>query len=108
MLFVVMLRRLSLSVLALAVSAAGLAQPSDAAKPASMAQSSLTQPPSAKSSIQPVAAIVPPSISETVSVGYVMIPFTVLGEQNRPLTDLQSSEVDLLIDGTRVRSDMFE
>jgi Ca-activated chloride channel family protein len=47
-------------------------------------------------------------MSESVSVGYVMIPFTVLGDHNRPITDLRSAEVDLMVDGSPVRSDMFE
>ncbi len=57
----------------------------------------------------PVASpLAPPMISETMSVGYVMIPFTVIGEQNQPLTDLRGAEVNLLIDGIPVHSDMFE
>jgi len=47
-------------------------------------------------------------MSESVSVGYVMIPFTVLGDHGRPITDLRSSEVNLTVDGDPVRSDMFE
>src|SRR5713101_1813882 len=49
-----------------------------------------------------------PRIEESVSVGYVMIPFTVLGAHGLPLTDLRKSEVKLLIDGKSVTSDMFE
>ena len=49
-----------------------------------------------------------PRIEETVSVGYVMIPFTVLGEKGAPITDLRRGEVRLLVDGKRVPSDMFE
>ena len=49
-----------------------------------------------------------PHVEETVSVGYVMIPFTVLGEKGAPITDLRKGEVRLLIDGKRVPSDMFE
>jgi Ca-activated chloride channel family protein len=37
-----------------------------------------------------------------------MIPFTVIGQKGLPLTDLRKSEVNLLIDGKSVRSDMFE
>ena len=51
---------------------------------------------------------VPATMSETVSVGYVMIPFTVLGDQGRPITDLHDAEVDLMVDGVAVHSDMFE
>src|SRR3954463_6162005 len=47
-------------------------------------------------------------MSESVSVGYVMIPFTVIGDHNRPITDLRDAEVDLMVDGSPVRSDMFE
>src|SRR5438034_590265 len=51
----------------------------------------------------------PPGVmSESVSVGYVMIPFTVLGDRGRPITDLRNAEVDLTVDGQSVRSDMFE
>ena len=47
-------------------------------------------------------------LHETVSVGYVMIPFTVLGAKGAPITDLRSPEVALLVDGQPVQSDMFE
>src|SRR4051795_6819775 len=47
-------------------------------------------------------------MSESVSVGYVMIPFTVLGDHGRPITDLRSAEVNLTVDDQPVRSDMFE
>ena len=47
-------------------------------------------------------------MSDTVSVGYVMIPFTVLTAKDAPITDLRSSEVQLFVDGQPVRSDMFE
>src|SRR5881398_1746553 len=51
----------------------------------------------------------PPGVmSESVSVGYVMIPFTVLGDRGRPITDLRDAEVNLTVDGQSVRSDMFE
>lgn len=46
--------------------------------------------------------------SETVSVGYVMVPFTALGSKGTPITDLRSKEVQLLVDGVPVKSDMFE
>jgi Ca-activated chloride channel family protein len=48
------------------------------------------------------------TMSESVSVGYVMIPFTVLGDHERPITDLRDAEIDLMVDGSPVRSDMFE
>ncbi|MEA2327330.1 MAG: Ca-activated chloride channel [Thermoanaerobaculia bacterium] len=47
-------------------------------------------------------------MTESVSVGYVMIPFTVLGDHGRPITDLRKTEVNLTVDGAPVRSDMFE
>jgi Ca-activated chloride channel family protein len=56
----------------------------------------------------PPVTLTPPPISETVSVGYIMIPLTVMGEANRPLTDLRRNELRLLIDGVPVNSDMFE
>src|SRR5438552_2894515 len=49
-----------------------------------------------------------PKVEESVSVGYVMIPFTVLSDKGLPLTDLRKNEVKLLIDGKSVQSDMFE
>lgn len=48
------------------------------------------------------------TLTESYSVGYVMIPFTVLGTQGIPLTDLKQKEVSLLVDGVPVASDMFE
>jgi Ca-activated chloride channel homolog len=64
----------------------------------------------------PVGAQAPPPASpeslqhveENVSVGYVMVPFTVLGGHGAPITDLASAEVNLLVDGVPVKSDMFE
>ena len=47
-------------------------------------------------------------MSESVSVGYVMIPFTVLGDKGLPITDLRNAEFDLMVDGAPVKSDMFE
>ena len=47
-------------------------------------------------------------LRETVSVGYVMIPFTVLGTKGSPITDLRAPEVRLYVDGSSVRSDLFE
>ena len=47
-------------------------------------------------------------LNETVSVGYVMIPFTAVGAKGHPITDLRPAEVSLLVDGQPVRSDMFE
>jgi Ca-activated chloride channel homolog len=47
-------------------------------------------------------------MSETVSVGYVMIPFTALDPKGRPITDLRASEVTVRVDDQMVRTDMFE
>jgi VWFA-related protein len=54
------------------------------------------------------ADLPPQRMEESVSVGYVMIPFTVLTSKGAPITDLRSSEVQLYVDGQPVRSDMFE
>ena len=55
-----------------------------------------------------LASSAPEAMHETVSVGYVMIPFTVLGAHGSPITDLRSPEVRLMVDGSSVRSDLFE
>ena len=47
-------------------------------------------------------------LTETVSVNYVMIPFTVLGSKGAPITDLKSRDVSILVDGAPVASDLFE
>lgn len=46
--------------------------------------------------------------TEEVAVNYVMVPFTVLGGKGVPITDLESKEVSLLVDGQPVKTDMFE
>src|SRR5438477_2857099 len=46
--------------------------------------------------------------SETVSVGYVMVPFTVFGDKGAPVTDIRSKDIKLFVDGQPVKSDMFE
>ncbi len=48
------------------------------------------------------------TLTEAVSVGYVMIPFTVLGSQGNPITDLREGEVKLEVDGAPVARDLFE
>ena len=60
---------------------------------------------------QTTAQTAPPpeqTLTETYSVGYVMVPFTVLGPHGVPITDLKRKEVSLLVDGVPVASDMFE
>ncbi len=49
-----------------------------------------------------------PRFSETVSVGYVMIPFTAFGRKGIPLTELKERDVELFVDGVRVANDLFE
>lgn len=46
--------------------------------------------------------------NDTVSVNYVMVPFTALGAHNAPVTNLRERDVEVFVDGVRVRSDMFE
>lgn len=46
--------------------------------------------------------------AENVSVSYVMVPFTVFGAHNAPRTDVQEKDVEVYVDGVRVKSDMFE
>jgi len=50
----------------------------------------------------------PAKVVESVSVGYVVVPFTVLDPKNRPITNLNSNEVSLTVDGAEVQRDMFE
>lgn len=49
-----------------------------------------------------------PDFTEQVSVSYVMVPFTVLGPKGVPIKDLKAKEVSLLVDGTKVQTDLFE
>jgi len=49
-----------------------------------------------------------PPVSDSVSVNYVMIPFTALGPKGAPITDLRERDVTLLIDGRPVAVDLFE
>jgi Ca-activated chloride channel family protein len=46
--------------------------------------------------------------SENVAVGYVMVPFTVFGAHNAPRTDVHEKDIELYVDGVRVKNDMFE
>ncbi len=48
------------------------------------------------------------TFKETVSVGYVMIPFTALRRNGAPITNLRQRDVSLFVDGVPVRTDMFE
>lgn len=57
---------------------------------------------------EPQPETVPLKFADTVSVGYVMIPFTVLSRKGLPITDLRQKEVQLFVDGNPVPNDMFE
>lgn len=46
--------------------------------------------------------------TEEVSVSYVMVPFTALSGKGVPITDLKAKEVSLLVEGRKVRTDLFE
>jgi len=48
------------------------------------------------------------TFNESVSVGYVMVPFTVLDRNGAPITNLKGKDVALYVDGSRVRTDLFE
>ncbi|HYM61203.1 MAG TPA: VWA domain-containing protein [Thermoanaerobaculia bacterium] len=52
--------------------------------------------------------VVVPQLTETYSVGYVMVPFSVIDTKGRPIPDLKSNEITLLVDGRPVETDMFE
>lgn len=47
-------------------------------------------------------------VTETVSVNYVMIPFTPIGTKGRPIANLQEKDVSLFVDGAPVARDLFE
>ena len=48
------------------------------------------------------------TFNETVSVGYVMVPFTALDRNGAPITNLKRRDVALYVDGAKVRTDLFE
>jgi Ca-activated chloride channel homolog len=48
------------------------------------------------------------TFNESISVGYVVVPFTVLGRNGAPLTNLRERDVKIFIDGQRIHPDMFE
>src|SRR5687767_1660424 len=56
----------------------------------------------------PLSAQTDSELTETVSVNYVMIPFTALGANGVPITDLRERDVKLLVDGVPVATDLFE
>lgn len=47
-------------------------------------------------------------VTETVSVNYVMIPFTPIGPKGRPIADLKERDISLFVDGKPVVRDLFE
>lgn len=49
-----------------------------------------------------------PVYTESVSVGYVMVPFTALRTNGVPITDLEARDVRLYVEGKRVSTDLFE
>src|SRR5688572_22270994 len=53
-------------------------------------------------------AQVDPALNDTVSVNYVMVPFTALGAKGIPVTDLANRDVALYVDGAQVATDLFE
>jgi len=48
------------------------------------------------------------AFNETISVGYVVVPFTVLNSNGAPVTNVRGRDVRLLVDGRPVHTDMFE
>lgn len=46
--------------------------------------------------------------NESISVGYVMIPFVATDSRGRTIRDLRTKDVQLHVDGRRVATDMFE
>jgi len=56
----------------------------------------------------PARAQQPPSLAESVSVGYVMVPFTPLDAKGRTIHNLSKRDVRLAVEGRTVRTDLFE
>lgn len=50
----------------------------------------------------------PAAFSQSISVGYAMIPFAVADRKGRSISSLQAKDVSLLVDGKPVATDMFE
>src|SRR5450755_623568 len=48
------------------------------------------------------------TFNESVSVGYVMVPFTVLDRHGSPVTNLKKQDVSLFVEGQRIRTDLFD
>lgn len=47
-------------------------------------------------------------LNDSVSVNYVMVPFTAIGAKGVPVTDLGTRDVSLYVDGAQVATDLFE
>lgn len=56
----------------------------------------------------PAPAQRPKDTAASVSVGYVLVPFTLTDLKGRPVLDLKQKDVDLLVDGAPVLLDLFE
>lgn len=52
-------------------------------------------------------AQVPPVVTETVDVGYVVVPFVIRDRGGKPIQNLRERDVTLLVEGKRVEIDMF-
>jgi VWFA-related protein len=64
--------------------------------------------PGARVSSPPAAAQPEQQLSEAVSIGYVMIPFTAAGAHGAVVTNVAENDVRLYVDGEQVKSDFFE
>jgi Ca-activated chloride channel family protein len=49
-----------------------------------------------------------PRLTESYSVGYVMIPFTALDAKGKAVADLRERDVHLMVDGSEVKTNLFE
>lgn len=95
--------------------AAAPARPTAATKPPAPAPttSPATPRPSAPQAVAPPLAApklpdAPATFSDTISVGYVMIPFAVADRKGRAVSTLKARDVSLLVDARPVKADMFE
>jgi Ca-activated chloride channel homolog len=72
-----------------------------AANPAAYSAGGVTAPPPTQTKPQE-------TFGESVSVGYVVVPFVALDARGRAIRDLRAADVSLIVDGARVATDMFE
>jgi Ca-activated chloride channel family protein len=54
-----------------------------------------------------VSAQAPPRVTETVDVGYVVVPFVIRDRGGKPIENLRERDVTLLVEGKPVDIDMF-